>query len=152
MGISWGQWVNSVAVSRYASDIVAAGIDQNLYIVDHGGKLLVKKQTFSIIYPWALAISAKGTHIAVADEYALIRFSLSLEEMTEQVTPIPRTTTRYTDTVTPVPTIETTRAITSVIPKPVTTLPLPIKSPLNPAGTMLAAGLGSLEMLGMRRS
>jgi WD40 repeat protein len=139
-----GQWVNSVAVSRYASVIAAAGIDRNLYVLDHGGKLQVKKQMISIIHPRAIAISADGTRIAVADEYALNGLSLSLEEMTEQVTLIPRTTTRTTVAVTTVPTIETTIMATPptqvpVSPGPATTT---AKSPLDPLMAILAVGAG----------
>jgi len=139
-----GQWINSIAVSQFANVIVAAGVDQNLYVLDHAGKLLAKKQMNSIIQPQSIAVSPDGTRIAVADAYALNGFTLSHEDSAELVTLIPRTSARNTDTPTTVATTKTTIIVPTVTsmpatPVPVTTTP---KSPLNPVIPFLAIGAG----------
>ncbi|MDO9324261.1 MAG: WD40 repeat domain-containing protein [Methanoregula sp.] len=139
-----GQWTNSIAVSRYANVIVAAGIDKNLYVLDHGGKLLAKKQMASIIHPQSIAVNADGTRIAVADEYALNGFTFTFEDITEYVTLIPRTSPRDTDTRTPVPTTVPTVIVTPAASAPVTPVPIATtpKSPLYPVTALLAIGAG----------
>lgn len=139
-----GQWTNSVAVSRYANVIVAAGVDRNLYVLDHAGKLLVKKQMNSIIQPRSIAISPDGMRIVVADADALNGLTLNLEEFTEYVTLIPRTSARYTDTQTTIPTPETTVVTSQVTSVPVTPVPVTTsqKSPLDPVIAFLATGAG----------
>ena len=137
-----GEWVNSVAVSQDAKVIAAAGIDQNLYVLNHGGNLQVKKKMDTIIHPRSLAVSADGKRIVVADEYTLYGLTLSTEpEFIEHVTVIP-TTVRYTDAQTPVPTTETT-----IIETPVTSIPVtPVlvtttpKSAIDPVALILAIG------------
>jgi WD40 repeat protein len=148
-----GQWTNSVAVSRDARVIVAAGIDQTLYVLDHGGKLLVKKQMASIIHPRSIAVSADGTRIAVADEYALNGYTLSTgPDHIELVTVIPTTSARYTDTPTPSPTTQTTVMVTPDTPEPVTPVPVTTtpQSPLDPVTVLLAIGAG-LSLVHERR-
>ena len=143
-----GQWANSVAVSRDAKVIVAAGIDRNLYVLDNGGKLLSKTMTNTIIHPRSLAISADGRRIAVADEYALYGLTLSTEPgFIERVTLIP-TSARYTSTPTPLPTTETTVVTTPVTTVPVTTTP---KSPLDPVVVIFAIGAGLSVVQGLRK-
>ncbi|PKL70128.1 MAG: hypothetical protein CVV30_01820 [Methanomicrobiales archaeon HGW-Methanomicrobiales-1] len=145
-----GQWVNTVAVSQDASVIVAAGIDQNLYVLDHGGRLLAKKQMDTIIHSRSLAVSPDGKRIVVADEYALNGYTLSPEpENIELITVIP-TSARYTYSPS-VPTPETTVIVTQVTSVPVTTLPAPTKSPLTPAVAMIATMGGLLLTLVKRR-
>jgi WD40 repeat protein len=146
------QWVNSVGISQDARVIAAAGIDRNLYILNNGGKLLTQKKMDSIIHPRSIAVSADGRRIAVADEYALIGLTLSLDtDSIERVTMIPVTSARYTDTPMPVPTTETTVIATPVTPgtpEPVTTTP---KSPLNPVTAILAIGAGLSLVRGGRK-
>jgi WD40 repeat protein len=144
-----GQWTNSVAVSRDANVIVAAGIDRNLYVLDHGGKLLVKKKMDSIIHPRSIAVSADGRRIAVADEYALNGYLLSTEpDVIEYVTLIPTRSARSTDSLTPPPTTETTVNEVPATPVPGTTTP---QSPPDPFVAILAIGAGlSLVHAGRR--
>jgi len=148
-----GEWINAVGVSQDAHVIVAAGIDRNLYVLDHGGKLLTQKKMDSIIHPRALAVSADGTRIAIADEYALYGLTLAVDsDEIELVTLIPRSSAQYSNTPTPVPTTETpviTAPVTSlpVTPVPVTTTP---KSPLDPVTAVLAFGAG-LSLVCKRR-
>ena len=139
-----GQWPNSVAVSQDANVIAAAGIDQNLYVLDHGGRLLAKKKMDTIIQSRSLAVSPDGRRIVVADEYALNGFTLSPEpENIDRVTVIPTSSPRYTGTPTPLqtslPATGTPVMTTPVTPAPVTTTP---QSPLDPLTALLAAGAG----------
>ena len=144
-----GQWINSVAVSQNANVIVAAGIDRNLYVLDHGGKLLSKKMMDTIIHPRSLAVSDDGRRIAVADEYALFGLTLSTEpDIVELVTVIPATTARYTETHTSVPTTETTVIATPVTPVPVTTTP---KSAPGPVTAIIAIGAGLSVVQGFKK-
>jgi WD40 repeat protein len=147
-----GQWINSVGVSQDGRVIVAAGIDRNLYVLNNGGKLIAQKKMDSIIHPQSIAVSADGRRIVVADEYALNGYTLSTEpDYQEQVTVIPVTSGRYTDTPTPLPTPETSVMVTKVtpaIPVPVTTTP---KSPLDPVTALLALGAGLSLVQGVRK-
>ena len=98
-----GEWVNSVAVSQNADVIVAAGIDRNLYVLDHNGKLLAKKKMDTIIHPRSLAVSADGKRIVIADEYTLYGLTLSSEpDFIERVTVNPASV-QYTYPKTTVP-------------------------------------------------
>jgi DNA-binding beta-propeller fold protein YncE len=148
-----GQWTNSVAVSRDARVIVAAGIDRNLYVLDHGGRLLLKKKMNTIIHPRSLAVSPDGKRIAVADEYALYGLTLSTDpDFIERVTVIP-TSARYTDLPTSLPTtgpnvITTTAIPVMTTPVPVTTTP---KSPPDPVTAILAIGAGLSLVHGRRK-
>jgi WD40 repeat protein len=147
-----GQWVNTVAVSQDASVIAAAGIDQNLYVLDHGGRLLAKKKMDTIIHSRSLTVSPNGRRIVVADEYALNGYTFSPEpENIDLVTVIPTTSPRYTGTPTPLQTSSpadgTTVMTTPVTPAPVTTTP---QSPLDPVTALLAAGAG-LSLVYRRR-
>lgn len=150
-----GEWVNVVAVSQDAHVIVAAGIDRNLYVLDHSGKLLTKKKMDSIIHPRALAVSGDGTRIAIADEYALHGLTLAVDsDEIELVTLIPRSSVQYTNAPTPLPTTETpviTAPVTllPVTPVPVTTTP---KSPLDPVTALLAIGAGLSLVYGKIKS
>lgn len=140
-----GQWTNSVAVSRDARVIVAAGIDKNLYVLDHGGKLQAKKMMGSIIHPRSLAISADGTRIAVADEYKLNGLALSSDtDSIEMVTLIPGISARSTDTPTTLPTTEITVIVTPATPVPVTPVPVTTtpQSPSGPVTAILSIGAG----------
>lgn len=149
-----GEWVNSVAVSQDANVIAAAGIDRNLYVLDHNGKLLAKKKMDTIIHPRSLAVSADGKRMVIADEYTLFGLTLSAEpDFIERVTVIP-TSVRYTETQTPVPTTETT-----VITSPVTSMPITSvmvtstpKSAINPVTAFLAifAGLSIVQWVRKR--
>lgn len=138
------EWVNSVAVSQNANVIVAAGIDRNLYVLDHNGNLLAKKKMDTIIHPRSLAVSADGKRVVIADEYTLFGLTLSTEpDFIERVTVNPAFV-RHTDTQTTVPTTETTVIVTpvtsmQVIPVPVTTTP---KSALDPVTAILAVCAG----------
>jgi WD40 repeat protein len=147
-----GQWTNSVAVSSDATVIAAAGIDRYLYVLDHGGKLLVKKKMDTIIHPRSIAVSGDGRRIVVADEYSLNGYTFSPEpDIIELVTVIP-TSARHTDTPTSIPTPETTVRVTHVTSVPVTTMPAPTKSPLSPAVAIIATMGGLLFTLVGRRS
>jgi WD40 repeat protein len=147
-----GPWTNAVGMSRDANVIVAAGIDRNLYVLDHAGRLLTKKQMDTIIHPRTIAVSADGSRIAVADEYALYGLTLSKEpDVIDLVTVIP-TSARYTDTPTSIPTSDTTVIVTQITSVPVTTIPAPTKSPLNPSVTMIATIGGVLVTLVWRKS
>ncbi len=147
------QWVNSVGISQDARVIAGAGIDQNLYVLDHAGKLLAKKKMDTIIHPRSLAISGDGRRIVVADERALIGLSFSPDmDNSEWLTVIP-TPARVTNTLTPVPTTEA-----PVVPTPVTTVPatpVPVtttpKSPVDPVTAILALGAGLSLVQGARK-
>lgn len=146
-----GQWTNSVAVSQDAKVIVAAGIDRNLYVLDHSGKLQAKKLMDTIIQPKSLAVSADGRRIVVADEHTLYGLTLTAEpDFIELVTVIP-TSARYTYTPTLIPTPDTTVMVTQVTSVPVTTIPAPTKSPLSPAVAIIATIGGLLLTLVRRR-
>ncbi len=148
-----GQWTNAVAISRDARVIVAAGIDKNLYVLDHAGKLLAEKQMNTIIHPRSLAVSADGMRIAVADENALNGLTLSLEDSGDQVTLIPRTSARITETPAPLPatgTIVISPSLTSLPTTSVPVTPTPRSSP-GPVTAILAMGVGvSLVMWGRK--
>ncbi len=147
-----GQWPNSVAVSQDANVIIAAGIDRNLYVLDHGGRLLAKKEMDTIIHSRSLAVSPDGRRIVVADEHAINGYTLSPEpDNIELITVIPTSSPRYTSTPTPpqtsLPATGTTVVTTPVTPIPVTTTP---QSPLDPVTVLLAAGAG-LSLVYRRR-
>lgn len=147
-----GQWTNAVGMSRDANVIVAAGIDRNLYVLDHAGKLLAKKQMDTIIHPRTIAVSADGSRIVVADEYALYGLTLSKEpDVIDLVTVIP-TSARYTDSPTSIPTSETTVTATHVTSVPVTTMPAPTKSPSSPVVALVAIIGGVLVAWARKKS
>ncbi|PKL58423.1 MAG: hypothetical protein CVV34_02370 [Methanomicrobiales archaeon HGW-Methanomicrobiales-5] len=146
-----GQWVNAVGMSQDANVIVAAGIDRNLYVLNHAGNLLAKKQMDTIIHPRTIAVSADGSRIAVADEYALYGLTLSKEpDVIDLITVIP-TSARFTDSPTPMPTSETAVTATTVTSVPVTTVPAPTKSPSGPAVALVATIGGVLLTLVRKR-
>ncbi|MDO9549463.1 MAG: WD40 repeat domain-containing protein [Methanoregula sp.] len=145
-----GQWTNAVGMSRDANVIVAAGIDRNLYVLDHAGKLLAKKQMDTIIHPRTIAVSADSSRIAVADEYALYGLTLSKEpDSIELITVIP-TSARFTDSPTSIPTSETTVTATHVTSVPLTTMPAPTKSPSSPVVALVAI-IGGVLVTWVRR-
>lgn len=147
-----GLWVNSVAVSRDATVIAAAGIDRYLYVLDHGGKLLTRKQMDSIIHTGSIAVSPDGRRIVVADENNLNGLTFIPDTGVIDLITVMPTSTLYTYTQTPVPTTETTVIVTPVITAPVTTIPTPTQSPLSPAAAMIATVAGLLLMLVKKKS
>ena len=149
-----GTWINSVAVSRDARVIAAAGIDRHLYVHINGGTLVTKKLMETIIQTQSIAISGDGGRIVVSDENTLNGYTLSPDtDSPDRVTLIPRTSARYTDTPTAFPTTET-----HVIAPPVTSVPatpVPVattaKSPLDPVTALLALGAGLSLVQGVRK-
>jgi len=149
-----GTWINSVAVSRDARVIAAAGIDRNLYVLSNGGKLVTKKLMETIIQTRSIAVSGDGGRIVVSDENTLNGYTLSPDtDSPDRVTLIPRTSARYTDTPTAFPTTET-----NIIAPPVTSVPatpVPVattaKSPLDPVTALLALGAGLSLVQGVRK-
>jgi WD40 repeat protein len=147
-----GQWINSVAVSRDASVVAAAGIDRNLYILDLSGKLQTKRLMSTIIHTQSIAVSPDGRRIVVADERALSGLTYTPDPDIIETVPTPvQVTTQYTYTPTTVPITERTTVITPVITEPVTAVPTPTKSPLHPAMALIAAVAG-LALVVWRRN
>jgi len=147
-----GQWTKAVGVSRDASVIAAGANDGMVYVLDHGGSLLTKKNMRAIVQLRSLAVSRDGTRIVVADQYHLNGLSVLGDTTVEGMvtyTPTPlNPAARYTrqttaPTMSPVLTQATTEETTPV--------PTPAgKSPANPLFVILALAVACAGFLKVR--
>jgi WD40 repeat protein len=146
-----GHWITAVGASRDASVIAAGGIDGTLFVLDHGGDLLVEKQTGTIIQPRSIAVSGDGRRIVAADEHNLYGFgavsdSSGVSEMETfnpaPLNPVPEKT-RLTGGIATVSAAGTPVAPTTGEQETVAS-PAPSgtpRSPISPAAVLLAAGI-----------
>ncbi|MFA4861030.1 WD40 repeat domain-containing protein [Methanoregula sp.] len=134
-----GKWPNAVGVSRDASVIGVGANDGMLYVLDHGGSVITKKDLGAIIQPRSLAVSRDGTRIAVADQFHLNGLEILGEPTVEGMVTYTQTPlnpvswyTRET-TRTPVPTVSPVLTLPAVADTPVTAPP----TQKSPAGQYL---------------
>jgi WD40 repeat protein len=146
-------WAGAVGVSKDASVIAAGAGDGTVYVLDHGGSLLIKRDLKAIIQPRSLAVSRDGSRIVVADQYRLHGLGVlgdSVQENLVIYTPTPlNPAARYT-------TAEITRnpAVTPVLTLPVTEetpgvpeSPAPTPAQKSPAGPL--AGILAIASLAL---
>ncbi len=151
-----GFWVQSVGVSNDGSIIAAGSMDKNLYVYDHGGRLLGSYMVNDMMETNSLAVSGDGSRVFAKDSskiYAFDPYNLDPATTGTVTTGTVTTGTVTTGTVTtgtgttPVSTVNMTAGSTPAteVPAPQTSASLAPVLTTTPLGTTFTVSTEAAE-------